>query len=100
MFAALFSYPVGPVALDLIGMAALVYGALVAVGVPSPWAAGVGTRSPDRHRRAQARPSVRIKHLSITTVPCADCVVYSLSQESLQLQNLRCVGFRVYPELP
>ncbi|VWL91703.1 ABC-2 family transporter protein [Collinsella intestinalis] len=34
MFAALFSYPVGPVALDLIGMAALVYGALVAVGVP------------------------------------------------------------------
>lgn len=34
MFAALFSYPVGPVVLDLIGMAALVYGALVAVGVP------------------------------------------------------------------
>lgn len=34
MFAALFSYPVGPVVLDLIGMAALVYGALVVVGVP------------------------------------------------------------------
>ena len=34
IFAALFSYPVGPVVLDLIGMAALVYGALVAVGVP------------------------------------------------------------------
>ena len=34
MFAALFSYPVGPVVLDLISMAALVYGALVAVGVP------------------------------------------------------------------
>ena len=34
MFVALFSYPVGPVVLDLIGMAALVYGALVAVGVP------------------------------------------------------------------
>lgn len=34
MFAALFSYPVGPVVLDLISMATLVYGALVAVGVP------------------------------------------------------------------
>lgn len=34
MFAALFSYPVGQVVLDLIGLAALVYGALVAVGVP------------------------------------------------------------------
>ena len=34
IFAALFSYPVGPVVLDLIGMVAVVYGALVAVGVP------------------------------------------------------------------
>lgn len=34
MFAVLFSYPVGAVVLDLISMAALVYGALVAVGVP------------------------------------------------------------------
>lgn len=34
MFAALFSYPVGSVVLDLIGMVGVVYGALVAVGVP------------------------------------------------------------------
>lgn len=37
MFVALFSYPVGPVVLDLIGMASFVYCALLMVGVPVAW---------------------------------------------------------------
>ncbi|WP_443813019.1 ABC transporter permease [Collinsella sp.] len=39
LFASLFSYPLGPVVLDLIGTAALVYCALVVVGVPVAWRA-------------------------------------------------------------
>ena len=37
LFAALFSYPLGPVVLDLISMASLVYCALLVVGVPVAW---------------------------------------------------------------
>lgn len=39
LFATMYSYPIGPVVLDLIGMAALVYGALVVIGVPVAWRA-------------------------------------------------------------
>ena len=37
MFAAMFSYPLGPVVLDLMGMAVLVYGLVVAIGIPLAW---------------------------------------------------------------
>ena len=37
VFAELFSYPLGPIVIDLIGMAALVYCALMVVGVPVAW---------------------------------------------------------------
>lgn len=39
VFAELFSYPLGPIVIDLIGMAALVYCTLMVVGVPVAWLA-------------------------------------------------------------